>query len=270
MVYLIAVVMTNFMSTDFEEFQTLPSTMFTIFRCFTDGCAAYNGTPLQETVRKEFGALFTLCYVLMIMIVTFGLFNLIQAVFIENVMTTGARRRQQRLGTNVTEARLRFEVMLARNILRTKTATGKKHHLLSHAEKKALTAQLDLDAAAAFHMLPADLVISRDMFNNWIRIPGTIDLFEDSDIDTSTAYELFDALDADLNGTLTPKEIVEGLMLMRGPITKCDMIAVRMKVRYITRMMEHLSGKAEHQKKYPTNDKDLAVSPNSKLHKWVA
>ena len=30
---------------------------------------------------------------LMIMIVTFGLFNLIQAVFIENVMTTGARRR---------------------------------------------------------------------------------------------------------------------------------------------------------------------------------
>merc|ERR1719352_1353819 len=92
MVYLIAVVMTNFMSTDFEEFQTLPSTMFTIFRCFTDGCSAYNGTPLQEQVREEHGAIFILFYVLTIMLVTFGLFNLIMALFIENIMDSGRKR----------------------------------------------------------------------------------------------------------------------------------------------------------------------------------
>ena len=28
-----------------------PAAMFTTFRCFTDGCSAYDGTPLQERIR---------------------------------------------------------------------------------------------------------------------------------------------------------------------------------------------------------------------------
>ena len=34
-----------------EEFGTVPAAMFTCFRCFTDGCAATDGTPLQEHLR---------------------------------------------------------------------------------------------------------------------------------------------------------------------------------------------------------------------------
>jgi hypothetical protein len=29
-----------------------PAAMFTSFRCFTDGCSAYDGTPLQERIRR--------------------------------------------------------------------------------------------------------------------------------------------------------------------------------------------------------------------------
>lgn len=50
----------------------------------------------------------------------------------------------------------------------------------------------------------------------------------------------FDALDADMSGSLTPKEMVEGLLKLRGPITKIDMIAVRMKVRYCTSMLQDI------------------------------
>ena len=33
---------------DFVEFGSVPAAMFTSFRCFTDGCAATDGTPLQD------------------------------------------------------------------------------------------------------------------------------------------------------------------------------------------------------------------------------
>ena len=33
---------------DFVEFGSVPAAMFTAFRCFTDGCAATDGTPLQD------------------------------------------------------------------------------------------------------------------------------------------------------------------------------------------------------------------------------
>ena len=50
--YLLGVI-TKTLFDQYEEFATVPSAMFTWFRCFTDGCSAYDGTPLQERVRKD-------------------------------------------------------------------------------------------------------------------------------------------------------------------------------------------------------------------------
>lgn len=35
-------------SEELPEFGTLTESMLTLFRCFTDGCTAYDGTPLQD------------------------------------------------------------------------------------------------------------------------------------------------------------------------------------------------------------------------------
>merc|ERR1712050_391816 len=63
-------------------------------------------------------------------------------------------------------------------------------------------------------------------------------LLAEADIESSTRFDLFDALDADLSGELTFSEVIEGLMRLRGPISKSDIIAVRLKVRHITQLME--------------------------------
>ena len=31
--------------------------MFTLFRCFTDGCESYDGKPLMERMRPKYGVL---------------------------------------------------------------------------------------------------------------------------------------------------------------------------------------------------------------------
>eukprot|EP00930_Biecheleria_cincta_P020162 TRINITY_DN15223_c0_g1_i2.p1 TRINITY_DN15223_c0_g1~~TRINITY_DN15223_c0_g1_i2.p1 ORF type:complete len:101 (-),score=13.21 TRINITY_DN15223_c0_g1_i2:7-309(-) len=68
--------MYNLGSSTIEEFQSLSAAMFTLFRCFTDGCSAYDGTPLSERLREEFGIAFSVGYVLIMMLVTVGIFNM--------------------------------------------------------------------------------------------------------------------------------------------------------------------------------------------------
>merc|ERR1712150_86210 len=63
---------------------------------------------------------------------------------------------------------------------------------------------------------------------------------EDAEIQTANAHELFDVLDADMSGQLTIVELVNGLMRLRGPITKSEMVAVRMKIRHITQEVRHI------------------------------
>ena len=62
-----------------QEFSTVPKSMSTIVRCFTDGCSTYGGQPLQDVLFEELGWPFLIGYCLTIVFVTIGLFNLIMA-----------------------------------------------------------------------------------------------------------------------------------------------------------------------------------------------
>ena len=59
--YLLGVITKTIFADFHEEFSTVPAAMFTWFRCFTDGCSAYDGTPLQEKVRKAWFVSFLHC-----------------------------------------------------------------------------------------------------------------------------------------------------------------------------------------------------------------
>lgn len=100
-VYLLGVVSKTLFS-DNPEFQTVPRAMFTSFRCFTDGCSTYDGAPLQEKLFRDsdFYFIFVLLYILLFLFVTIGIFNLIMAVFIDNVTDGSTKKRQQELGLN--------------------------------------------------------------------------------------------------------------------------------------------------------------------------
>jgi len=86
-----------------ELFGSVFHSMFTIFRCLTDGCASVDGRPLNVVLQIKYGWYFVLPYVLLFMIVVFGLFNLIISVFVESTLLNAkgndvklaARRKRQ-------------------------------------------------------------------------------------------------------------------------------------------------------------------------------
>merc|ERR1712032_637587 len=81
---------------------------------------------------------------------------------------------------------------------------------------------------------------TRSVFNTWLMDAEMLSLLEDCEIETATKFELFDVLDVDMGGTLGVNELVGGLMRLRGPVSKSDIVAVRLKVRYITELIEEL------------------------------
>merc|ERR1711862_902549 len=95
-----------------DEFSTLTESMFTIFRCFTDGCSAYDGTPLQNHLYQVYGFPAMIIYTLVFLFVTIGIFNLIMAIFIEQVLASAGKRNREELGSRSEHMRLRIQHVL--------------------------------------------------------------------------------------------------------------------------------------------------------------
>jgi len=239
-IYVLGVCMKELVGGSHEEFQSVPAAMFSVFRCFTDGCVAYNGTPLHERLRRSLnlGGVFMVLYILMFLVITVGVFNLIMAIFIDNVVSTTVKRKQQDLGSREEEMRIAIEEMLV-DMLRNATSRRKGTRSSMHA-KSVLHERSKTCALAMAQVRSERVLISRELFNTWLTDPDVLALFDEVEIDTATKSEIFDVCDVDKSGSLTPDELVSGLMRLRGPISKCDVIAIRLKVRYLTQMLEDI------------------------------
>jgi len=201
LVYSIGVGMRNFVGegpqesgVEFEEFETVAAAMFTCFRCFTDGCSAYDGTPLSERLREAYGGPFIVGYIFVTMLVTVGVFNLIMAVFIENVMSSQFARKQ----TEIADTALGMETKIKDRIIR-KLGLKRSSFRLSPDLK---TRSEGLDEV----LQVGGRNISRDEFDLWLRDPDFVRVLDEASIDVSAQVGLFDVLDADAGGELSVRE----------------------------------------------------------------
>lgn len=224
------------------ELRSVLSAMFTVFRCVTDGCTTYQGPPLQERLAATYGPIFMLVYILVFMFVTFGLFNLIMAVFIDNVVTSSTARKQKELGLNTDRIKCLMEgtfaqlIFLERPTLEQESKVQRGISKISPEAGRRWSGMMS-ESARTFESLPAEFAIPRNVFNLWLREPVVEQMLEMADIDTSNKFELFDVLDVDMGGELGLDELIAGLMRLRGPITKSDIVAMRSQVRFLTKSM---------------------------------
>jgi hypothetical protein len=99
-------------------FGTVLGSCFTIFRCLTEGCTSPDGTPFTLFLYEAsfLGKALTFCWVCVYLIVTFGLFNLIMSVFVENTMESARlddkKRQKLRRNEHVMVARQLQKIVL--------------------------------------------------------------------------------------------------------------------------------------------------------------
>ncbi|CAJ1377036.1 unnamed protein product [Effrenium voratum] len=233
---------------DLPEFASMPNAMFTLFRCFvTDGCVAYDGTPLPEKLRSDLGVPFFVFYILTTMVIGVGLFNLIMAVFIDNVLKSQGQRKLKEIGDTsaavCTELKLQFRRFLCEPTVASHRTLFSR---LSESAQQKLSSLTDESfyrdqasrrkiAEATYRILQEDKVsISRDMFMMWLQDPEFTTMLEEADVDMSDKFRMFDILDVDMGGELSADELVTGLMQLRGDVSKGDIVAIMLKVRHLT------------------------------------
>eukprot|EP00930_Biecheleria_cincta_P035594 TRINITY_DN24476_c0_g1_i1.p1 TRINITY_DN24476_c0_g1~~TRINITY_DN24476_c0_g1_i1.p1 ORF type:complete len:626 (+),score=108.42 TRINITY_DN24476_c0_g1_i1:61-1938(+) len=242
---------------EFAEFATVFQSWLTMFRCFTEGCADYDGRPLQERLRMSHGGsgvLFVISYILVFLFITIGIFNLIMAVFIDSVNEGSLKKKQRDLGLTAEKTEyILSDMFKAKCISEFRRRKSRK----SVHEKEILeqgieclrtlkrTGTLNESSGAIRKLMERyNVVISQETFTKWLYTDKElIETLSDADIDLSVKFDLFDVLDADLSGELDFGELIDGLMKCRGPVSKNDVIAIRNKVGLLIKMVGKIQEK---------------------------
>jgi len=220
-----------------RAFGTLMWSFFTLFRCFTEGCAAPDGTPLQVHLLEQSGIMFMFFYIAIFTFVTFGLCNLIMALFIEYVMNAALHKRKKEQEQNASQLEAKLMGLILQlagrdHLFRSsRSSKGIGTRLKEWLEDYVKPSRLRKKSAREKSMLLGeklqndDLLITRDAFNVWLKDEEMLSLLDEMDVDTAYKTGLFDCLDSDCSGALKVEELIKGLMTLRGPPEKCDTVA---------------------------------------------
>eukprot|EP00440_Ansanella_granifera_P049345 gb/GFBE01053464.1/.p1 GENE.gb/GFBE01053464.1/~~gb/GFBE01053464.1/.p1 ORF type:complete len:548 (+),score=121.07 gb/GFBE01053464.1/:1-1644(+) len=256
MIYLLGVIGKTLFGSEpeLQEFSSVPAAMFTWFRCFTDGCSAYDGTPLQERLFEKYGIGFMIVYILLFLFITIGIFNLIMAVFIDNVNDGSMKKKQYSLGSTAPKTEYMLSTAFSEKCMKCLAPGGpapSAQNAVSEEELETMRARFNssrtymegtLDIKE--EMQKKNYVVSESTLNNWLSSDAELlAVLDDADIDLSAKFDLFDVLDADLSGALEFDELIAGLMKCRGPVSKNDIIAIRNKCGYLTKMITEIHDK---------------------------
>ncbi|CAE7478230.1 Catsper1 [Symbiodinium sp. CCMP2592] len=194
-----------------EQFGTVPAAMFTAFRCYTGDCSDREGFPLTVLLAEEFGSMYVLGYVVSYMLVTMGIFNVILAIYVDITLKaakgSNARSPEQHALESVHVARCARELL-----------------------KKFVTAYRDFmghDAALRGDVTDAmqeHVQITKELFQVIIQDRAVQELMDELDLPPNRT-NLFGVIDADGSGALDARELVHGMLSLRGELTKSDVVA---------------------------------------------
>eukprot|EP00930_Biecheleria_cincta_P056770 TRINITY_DN4282_c0_g1_i3.p1 TRINITY_DN4282_c0_g1~~TRINITY_DN4282_c0_g1_i3.p1 ORF type:complete len:695 (-),score=108.63 TRINITY_DN4282_c0_g1_i3:73-2082(-) len=246
LLYGFGVASSNILSGTEAEFDSVVAAMFTLFRCFTEGCVAYDGRPLTERLRKRYGAAFLAPYFFLYMIIALGVFNLVMAVFLDNVMDSQMVRKLHEISATASHVEIDIKEQLLRVLVHI------RDHVVPEDAKnqiKALAETMHSRTArvrAQFSVLElSHVVISRPLFLACLEDREFLAVLHAADIETANADTIFDILDADVSGWLSINELFHGMVRLRGPICKSEIVGIRLRIRHLTQMIHGLAESLE-------------------------
>eukprot|EP00434_Breviolum_minutum_P042918 symbB.v1.2.038224.t1/scaffold5883.1/size22780/2 len=156
------------------------------------------------------------------------------AIFLDNVVSQQTLRKQKELSENALRSQVSIQHAVADLIGQEEGAVA----LPDDIKSMELSRQNKVMEKVLGQL---NLTVTRDRFSTWLDHQKFTNVLEAAGIDTSIRTQLFDILDADSGGLLNVEELISGLMSMRGHVTKGDIIAMSLKVRYVSQLLETLT-----------------------------
>jgi len=225
--YAVAVLLRDSVGTN-KNIDSLDNAMFTVFRCFVSGdCSDSDGRPIVVSLIKESGTLYGIGYCIISLLMTFGLFNVIIALYVENTVAAAKHN-------DILQRRLRLQdqsrlTMKARELVRLFYQESLKLDPSTQLGRGSGNSNVkieDIDKETLDSMR-----ITQAMFDIIIHEQSIQELLDDLDIQPEDRVNLFEILDAYGSGSLALEELIVGIIKLRGESRRSDVIAINLQVR---------------------------------------
>jgi len=229
-----------------DFFSTVPRAMFTAFRCFLGDCSDGQGRPLTVILSRIYGFYFTIPYVASLVLVIFGIFNLIIAVYIEKTMNA-AKNQDEVDKTRRDRESLRIAHVIKKLVkifCAAQRVFSDPAVLFDPAEVNATSWRNNIRLSVD-DVEDMETTVSKDLFLLVIQDPEVQRLMDELDIPPDRAY-LFEVFDADSSGGLQIAELASGLLRVRGEPRKSDAVAALLAVRAVQDMLRELAERMEY------------------------
>jgi len=213
------------------HFENIPQSMFTSFRCFSGECFADTGAPIASVMSAVFGWPFVLSYVLSYMLVSMGIFNVILAVYVDITM-----RAAKETEATTAEQYSRESIRIARTTRELLKKFAEAYRLFHDSQE---VGRLNLATSSFTEDIHDNIAITKELFLLVIQDQSVQKLMNDLDLPSDRA-NLFEVIDADGSGTLHVTELVQGLLKIRGELTKSDTVATLLTAQAIQGMLADL------------------------------
>jgi len=213
-----------------ELFVDVPTSFFTLFRCIVSTeCSDLSGRPIFALVSRAYGWGYGLFFCVVQLLMAFGLFNVIVAIFIENVLA-GARtndqlmkrerlRDQHFFAQKMTQLVAIIVEVARQNAMTSEEMNGDMKSLASLSSEVPQSAQKLLLEAS-------DLVITPAILDEVRRRPGVNDIFHDLALADEDTLNLFETLDSNGSGAIDMGELFDGIAKLRGAPCRSDVVAL--------------------------------------------
>jgi len=225
-------------------FISIPTAMFTAFRCYTGECVTDEGYSITSKLGFDFGLPFIFGYVISYMLVTLGIFNVILAVYVD--ITMKAAKENEAI---TAEQHSRESVRIAqtvRELLKKFRAAYRKFHekpVDDGVAQKNFDA-VNLSTVYADDEVANEISVSKELFLLMVQDRSVQNLMDDLELPPDRAT-LFDSIDADGSGTLQLGELVQGLLKIRGELNKSDTVAALLATKALQNVVVEMRSKVD-------------------------
>jgi len=198
-------------------FHTMPRSMLTVFKCSFGDCNSVGGASLLELTSTDPASLMSL--ILLMFVSSFGLFNIIAAIFLERTMEYAAERTAMKRQRRLEDDKLWFTnvsrlLTMVQNYMEDSDATmGHKNSLASFRRLRSFRFTKDV----------LDRIVKED---NEAQL-----ILAQLDIDPEDHIHLPDIADMNNSGIITGSDLILALQRLRGPARHGEIVTVDLMIR---------------------------------------
>lgn len=212
-----------------EFFGSVGTAMFSCFRFMLADYSTRGGVSLSVTFSQEHGSIFMIAYVAWMIVVIFGLFNIITAIFVDALAA----------GLKHNDAMRKRALMYEYTFVRRKLASLMERIDTLNNDGSLQLTDGPINGTVVFDQEKFMVLVEDDEVQNVLA-----DL--NVQIDTVNLPALFVTLDVEEQGQIALPHLIDGIMRLRGESQKGDVLGCWVSTRLLNDKVENLQRMIEN------------------------